>query len=198
MKLTLLTCCLLFSASCALPRVKSVYSETRKPPTAVETPLAQPETRATEKISEPRLYARDGTPVSPQEVGTIEVASQSGRAFDTEEGSRWTLLEKYQEAVAARDNYEIEVEALGMALDQAALAATSARQAKAELLRQVSDLQQRVVALEGENIELAGRLTTAQVRRLQSEKLLLEAKLDWSRIQATLNKPAQASPESTA
>ncbi|MEO2093690.1 MAG: hypothetical protein ABGY71_06470, partial [bacterium] len=42
------------------------------------------------------------------------------------------------------------------------------------------------------------RLTTAQVRRLQSEKLLLEAKLDWSRIQATLNKPAQASPESTA
>ena len=31
--------------------------------------------------------------------------------------------------------------------------------------------------LEAENLELAGRLTTAQVRRLQAEKLLLEHKI---------------------
>ncbi|HVS09105.1 MAG TPA: hypothetical protein VMS76_04455, partial [Planctomycetota bacterium] len=39
------------------------------------------------------------------------------------------------------------------------------------------ELQAREQALLEENLELAGRLTTAQIRRLQAEKLLLETKI---------------------
>ena len=58
----------------------------------------------------------------------------------------------------------------------------------------------RVAQLEEQNIELASRLTTAQIRRLQAEKLLLEAKLDWKRVEALMQSqaPAQATEEEPA
>jgi hypothetical protein len=53
------------------------------------------------------------------------------------------------------------------------------------------ELEARAQSLEAErqaqaklNMDLAGRLTTAQIRRLQAEKLLLETKLQLSRAAA--------------
>ncbi len=37
--------------------------------------------------------------------------------------------------------------------------------------------------LQEENFDLAGRLVTAQIRRLESEKILLESKIEWQRLE---------------
>ena len=54
--------------------------------------------------------------------------------------------------------------------------------------RTAFDLETRSAALEeghrlllSENQEIAGRLTTAQIRRLEAEKLLLESRIAWHR-----------------
>jgi hypothetical protein len=60
-----------------------------------------------------------------------------------------------------------------------------------QLQLQLAAQEQSITGLKDENLELAARLTTAQVRRLQSEKLLLEGKLEWARVQATLNASAE-------
>ncbi len=140
-------------------------------------------------VSKPQLYSRDGTPVESQEPGTVAVSDNTGQVSTQQVGSRWKLLEQYQQAVTEKEDLEFEVKALGAALDQ--VEENSARMVREndELRSQMALYEKRIAALENESIELAARLTTAQVRRLQSEKLLLEAKLDWKRVQAVINQP---------
>ena len=45
-----------------------------------------------------------------------------------------------------------------------------------------ASLQKDKEDLFGQNMDLAGRLTTAQIRRLESEKLLLKATIEWNRL----------------
>jgi hypothetical protein len=183
---------MLFAASCALPTVKSVHSAPDKAPTQQTNPQvqeAQPRAWASTPVAEPQLYSRDGTPVGVQEPGTVAVSPRTGQSSGQEEGSRWTLLEQYQDAITAKEELEFEVGALGNALDQAEAQTALLSQASEEMRAQMAMYEQRIEELKSENLELASRLTTAQVRRLQSEKLLLEAKLDWSRVQAVINQP---------
>ena len=131
--------------------------------------------------SDPVLYARDGSPVA---VGQPETLSSVPPGIETrdvqqEDGSRVYLLELYQQAVDERDQLMLELSRQEMAIDEL--------EAQRDTLRnEVDDLSARLRKIEGDNeklteesFELAERLTTAQIRRLEAEKVLLEATIEW-------------------
>ena len=187
---TTLTLC----ASCALPAVKSPHTarDSAQPTTSLSaTPEPSPNNWTAKPVPEARLIARDGTIVSPQQPGTVAVTPRPGKDSTREEGSRWTLLEQYQSAISAKEELEFEVTALGAALDQSEAEAARLSQVVQELQTQLASQAQTIASLKDESLELAARLTTAQVRRLQSEKLLLEGKLEWARVQAALTTPSE-------
>jgi len=187
-----------FAASCALPSVKAMPAD--PPPTDIVQPGARANTQpawAANKLDTPQLYARDGSLVNAQEPGTVSVSPQTGQIAGEESGSRWTLLEQYQASVQKNEELEIELRALTKALEQSE---EREKQLSAELVEQSAamvELEEKLGTLGGHNVELASRLTTAQIRRLQSEKLLLEAKLDWKRVETMINKPSEKSGERT-
>jgi hypothetical protein len=128
---------------------------------------------------ESQLYARDGRAVDPNATEP-PLQKAATRELQGGESSRSTILEWYQAALEERDRLQRENASL---LADLAQARASLRAAQSE----IASLTQRTVQLEGEklaeaelNLELAGRLTTAQIRRLQAEKLLLETKLQQS------------------
>jgi len=133
-----------------------------------DPPDAQP-------IDPPRLYARDGTVVAgPEDASAL--GPQRREVGDGASG-RMVLLELYQNVIEERDALSLEVAALRAEL---AKAQDARRAAEAEALAQTSQVEVLTVErdrLVAESLELAGRLTTAQIRRLQAEKLLLEHKI---------------------
>ena len=197
MKQLLCATTLLLCASCALPAVKSpgAARDSVQPATSLNTTPEQPPLAWTSQpVPQARLIARDGSIVSPQQPGTVAITPRPGQDSMQEEGSKWTLLEQYQAAVSAREELEFEVTALGVALDQSEAETARLSQVVQQLQTQLAAQEQTIAGLKDESLELAARLTTAQVRRLQSEKLLLEGKLEWARVQATLNAPAEPKP----
>jgi hypothetical protein len=192
--LTLLGLCL---GGCALPSMKAIEPEPSTGPVAEvvapSRPAPAPVPVATEPVSvettEPapaRLYARDGSVVGEPSPGSVTVVPGGARGVAPDSGTRWTLLEQYQEAISRNEELEFELAAMSSALDQGELREQELA-ARIEVLQQeLAAMKARTETLEGQNIELASRLTTAQIRRLQSEKLLLEAKLDWKRVEGLM------------
>lgn len=128
-----------------------------------------------QSVEPPRLYARDGTVVA----GPEDVSALGPQRREVGEGTsgRMVLLELYQNVIEERDALSLEVTALRAELEKAQAAQ---RAAEAEALAQTSRVEVLEVErdrLRAESLELAGRLTTAQIRRLQAEKLLLEHKI---------------------
>jgi hypothetical protein len=193
---------------CALPSMKAINPEEPPEPvaevvapsravqpaepraTAPEAPAATPEAPPV------RLYARDGSVVGEQAPGSVAVVPEGSRSVAPDSGTRWTLLEQYQEAISKNEDLEFELAAMASALDQGELREQQLAARIDALQQELEAMKSRVVALEDQNIELASRLTTAQIRRLQSEKLLLEAKLDWKRVEAMMqSQAASGEPE---
>jgi regulator of replication initiation timing len=87
------------------------------------------------------------------------------------------ILELYQNVIEERDVLSREVIALGDELERARQALLSADQHGAELEARLAAAAEENQRLRAENVDLAGRLTTAQIRRLQAEKILLEQRL---------------------
>ena len=121
--------------------------------------------------AEPVLYARDGSIVNQDGAGLPR------REVQNSEGTRTKLLELYERVVEERDRLT-----LSLTKSESELAAT--RDALAKETTRANDLETRLAAVESErtelarqNLELAGRLTTAQIRRLEAEKLYLELSL---------------------
>ncbi|MFT7485429.1 MAG: chromosome segregation ATPase [Candidatus Paceibacteria bacterium] len=190
LKTTLTALALLLTfTGCALPSMKAIPAET-----AIARPVTTPGLdRQGSQRSESKLYARDGSVVGSQQLGTTTVTPNSGQLSQAEGGTRWTLLEQYQTALSEKEQLQFELQAMASALDQAEARERTMAQTVAALQKDMAGATTRVETLEGHNVELAARLTTAQIRRLQSEKLLLEAKLDWRRIQAVINTPEATS-----
>ena len=153
-------CALLAASACTNLGTSTTPNSARAPTTAWESST---------------LYARDGTAVA------AAVQSPAGEAAPRElapsESGRMYILELYQKAIDERDGLQREVTALGGDFESS----------KAQLIaaqKQLVELQARVAQLEldnqrrvDENIDLAGRLVTAQIRRLQVEKILLEQRI---------------------
>jgi hypothetical protein len=181
-------------AGCALPSVKALAAD--EPVVGVAAPLPAPTlpARMQQPASQPLLYARDGSVVGQQQPGTLAMTSQAGQsAAGAEVGSRWTLLEQYQSTIEENEGLQLELTALSQALELSQTREAELAQRVDGLSIEFAQAGERMKTLEGQNVELASRLTTAQIRRLQSEKLLLEAKLDWKRVETVINGSPAAS-----
>jgi hypothetical protein len=129
-----------------------------------------------------RLYARDGTVVAdegapaapPPEIGP---AAASPRELAPSEGGRMYILELYQRAIDERDALEGELRALQGELARAREMLLGTDRSASDLQGEVDRLTVENRRLAEENLDLAARLTTAQIRRLQVEKVLLEARI---------------------
>ncbi|MAE28751.1 MAG: hypothetical protein QF724_08590 [Planctomycetota bacterium] len=126
------------------------------------------------------LYGWDGSVVAGEGEGSVSPApAPLRRETAGAQGSRMYILELYQETVDERDSLRIEIESLEEALARA-------QALYDDLWTSHEDLKAVQIALRGErdsqraeNFDLAARLTTAQIRRLEAEKLLIETRLNW-------------------
>lgn len=161
----------LWAPACSAPRPAALPVVPRQ----AITPVAD---------SEPvRLYARDGTVVHPGRQPT-EGDPSSLHEPEGVGGSRYRMLELYQQVVDERDALAIEVDRLNADLDKSMAEAKDLRERLAAAQANLEDARSELARLREQNRELAGRLTTAQIRRLEAEKLLLEARIEWTRLQA--------------
>ena len=149
-----------------------------------------------EEPTAPVLYARDGSVVAGSGGGGAALAEPQApqrRDVGPEGGGRMYLLELYQRVIDERDGLAQELASLQADLRQARADHAQAQARIQELEQRVQVLEQGSAALQAENLELAGRLTTAQVRRLQAEKLLLERRIAERRAQQAAASQAQES-----
>jgi hypothetical protein len=148
-----------------------------------EVPASMPSAGA------PVLYGRDGTPV--WNAGTGETLTRNGPAGEAKsaEGSRVYMLELYQRVIDEKEKLQLEVQSLQASLDRSQADLHAAQNKHAEASKEVSRLQAELEQSRAESLELAGRLVTAQIRRLEAEKLLLEHRIEAAR------QAAQAHPE---
>ena len=149
-----------------------------------QRPAATPAIQQTQppRSAAPVLYARDGTPVSAAgSVAQEPVGPLSTRDLAGSQGGRMYILELYQNVIEERDGLALEVSALQAELEATRAALIEADGEIGELQATVASMQAEQQSMLEENLELAARLTTAQIRRLQAEKLLLEVRLEQER-----------------
>lgn len=138
---------------------------------------ARPDTgvalKRTEELPESPLYARDGSVV--QGAGA---ASEPRHDVGARDGSRMYLLELYQKTVEEKDGLAREVQSLHEAVSRAGETQSAIEKERDAARAQVAKLAQELERAQTENVDLAARLVTAQIRRLEAEKLVLEARID--------------------
>jgi hypothetical protein len=146
-------------------------AEPRADPVRAEAP-AQP------------LYAWDGGVVDGAPQGRVTAQQGTPRGLETPPASRTHIIELYQQALDERDALAAEVERLRAALDVSTRTLEERTLDGQDLATRVAALEEAERASQAENRALAGRLVQAQVRRLEAEKLLLEARIDRERERA--------------
>lgn len=175
-------------SACALPGEQPLETV---PPTAQAASRVEPVPRPGE---EPRLYARDGSVVTPRASVSAPPAGAAQRDLGGSESSRYYMLELYQQVVDERDSLAGEVARLTAELEAGRARRLQLEERLAQIEAALATRETELEGLRADNVELAGRLTTAQIRRLQAEKLLLESRLESTRIRLLL----EAAPEPAA
>ena len=128
----------------------------------------------------PPLYAWDGGVVDSARQGTVGQSSPGHGIEPTLEG-RMHIIELYQEVLDERDSLVREVDMLGTTLSKTQELLERSLRERSELEARIVDLTSAQEAITAENQALAARLTTAQIRRLEAEKQLLESQIAWHR-----------------
>jgi hypothetical protein len=141
------------------------------------------------ELPEPVLYARDGTPVH----AASPLQGEPRREALGHDSSRMYLLELYQKTVEEKDSYAHEIQGLQAMVARAAEVQTALEKERDEARTKSTSLSKDLEQARADNADLAARLVTAQIRRLEAEKLLLEA-----RIEALKHGPAPAGPAPSA
>lgn len=122
----------------------------------------------------PKLYGRDGGVVSAAQPGSVAKTDVPPTGVGPDSGSRTRVIELYQQVVEERDRLRGELTDFVAALQKSQ---SRIEQLEGELRSQSGaaglSSQERDKLLQ-ENMDLAGRLATAQIRRLEAEKALLE------------------------
>jgi hypothetical protein len=121
-----------------------------------------------------KLYSRDGGVVSAAKPGTVASDAEPSATVAADSGSRMKVIELYQQVVEERDRLRKELGDTRAALAQSQQIIDTV-QAELRLKDGAAGLssQERDQLLK-ENADLAARLATAQIRRLEAEKALLE------------------------
>ncbi len=125
------------------------------------------------------LYARDGGVVDAQGPGTVERNRSPAHDVEQKGTGRMYILELYQGAIDERDVLSLEVTALTTSLERARAEIEGLGRELAESRAALQVLGEERERWTADRAELTARLVTAQIRRLESEKLLLESKLEW-------------------
>jgi len=141
------------------------------------------------------LYARDGSVVAVPPKSSSRVEPETKRDLGDREGSRPYLLELYQKTVEEKNALAADVESFKAALEQERKLNGQGAEERALLRAEISKLTQERDGARGESIDLASRLTTAQIARLEAEKALLQVQIaNRQREEAAANARAAASP----
>jgi len=127
-----------------------------------------------------QLYDWGGGVVDAPRQGEILTVSGAGpHGLQESVEGRMHIIELYQSVLDERDQLLTEVEALQAALLKTQESLEAQRGVGLTQGTQLQALEEAKRLLLEENRELAGRLTTAQIRRLEAEKLLLETQIAW-------------------
>lgn len=138
-------------------------------------PAVEPVQKTAPLVPESVLYARDGSIVTPQ--GVSPGTGLPRRDVQNSDGSRSKILELYQRVVEERDKLTLEVAARDAELSQMRKTLELEVARSNELEARVKTAEQTTAELCSQNLELAARLTTAQIRGLEAEKRWLELSL---------------------
>jgi hypothetical protein len=134
-----------------------------------------------EKRTPAALYGWDGSVVEGQAPGQVTQRSNPGHGLEPTLEGRMHILELYQSVLDERDALASEVQALTKSLEKTDVDLSAARARAAELETKLASEVRARDELQRQNLELSGRLTTAQIRRLEAEKLLLETRIAWQK-----------------
>ncbi|QDU69998.1 hypothetical protein [Engelhardtia mirabilis] len=133
------------------------------------------------------LYG-DGGVVYAEPAGSRMALDAPARDLEPGGTGRPLMLQQYQAVLEERDSLRIEVEALTGQLElmqerivelQHDLQAGDFGRAELEQVQNTKD--KRIADLEAQNADLSARLVTAQIRRLESEKDLIQILIDKQR-----------------
>jgi len=140
----------------------------------------------------PPLYAWDGGVVSGVPQGKVGEEQGTPRGIETPPTGRMHIIELYQQVLDERDALSDEVELLRKNLAQTTQALEAETVKSNDLTARVAALEASQKQLTEENQSIAGRLVTAQIRRLEAEKLLLETRIEAERAKAEAAQALQA------
>lgn len=156
---------------------------------------------ASERTGEakPVLRGFDGTPVGASSPGSVTTtANPINRGVDATGpggGSRSLLLDLYTDAVTDRENLERANADLQAALEMAETRSMEIGQQLTSLQGEYDSMGAQKERVEQQSFDLAARLATAQIARLEAERALLEATLEWRRMSKANNRPLADSME---
>jgi hypothetical protein len=146
----------------------------------------------------PPLLAWDGGVVEGPTPGAVLERGTPQHGIEPSATGRMHIIELYQNALDERDSLIDERTELRSML-AAAQEALAANQANAATLEgKLLELQGESESLRAELSDLAARLVTAQIRRLEAEKLLLESQIQSRRQGPALRSPADPTGPSAA
>lgn len=130
---------------------------------------------------EPPLYGWDGGVVDGAPQGRVSEQEGTPRGLETPPAGRMHIIELYQQVLDERDALASEVEILRKGLEETSLALEAKTKESLDLGAQVASLEAAHAGLMSDNRDIAARLVQAQIRRLESEKLLLETRIEIER-----------------
>ena len=141
-----------------------------------------PATPGANERTMPPLYSFDGGVVDGPEPGSVVESARPGADVGDPDDGRLRIIELYEAVIDERDAYAEEVAQLSTRLEKAYQLLDQSEKSGQALKEHLDALQADRDRLEQENGELAARLTTAQIRRLEAEKMLLEIQIESYRL----------------
>ncbi|MEZ6016033.1 MAG: hypothetical protein R3F49_13015 [Planctomycetota bacterium] len=144
----------------------------------------------------PVLYGRDGSPVGVASPGFVSESPKAINAgVDQSGGSRVVLLELYSNLKQEHEALQLDYEAMAAESSTGTATVIEQRAKIASLEAQLSALTARNKELEESELTMAQRLAEAQIKRLEAERALLEASIDWRRMNAANTRAMSAEEE---
>lgn len=127
------------------------------------------------------LLGWDGAPVSAPATENVVRDDDHTHVLAPEPTGRLHIIELYQQVLDERDSLAQEVASLNAMLAKTEALLGSSGGDVSRLESKIVELDDENERLRQENADLSARLTTAQIRRLEAEKLLLETRIQWHR-----------------
>jgi len=130
----------------------------------------------------PPLYSFNGDVVDGPERGSVVETPRPGHDLGNPDGGALHIIELYQMVLDERDDLAEEVARLSAALEKTYGLLDQSEQSGTTQAARIAAAEAELDRLRKENEDLGARLTTAQIRRLEAEKMLLEIQIEAFRL----------------